>query len=179
MNQRLANSPISALYCGLGKIQPPDLIVKAQEQAKKREIEIATANNQKQVALTKADAAYQVGLKQQQIELVEAETQVLSDLVISDAVSPGYIAQRSLRVLSGLAANPNVSFVLATRMFEDPGSLLGLSHTTLAQLKATTTDREAKLRDTLEKIENAKREAAEQLKQEAQNAAAPAVEQNK
>ncbi len=167
VNARLADSPISVKYCGLGTVQPPQVIVQAQEKAKKRQIEIETAEAQKLVSLTIADANYQVGLKQQEIELVEAETQVLTDLVLADAVSKAYVAQRSLRVLDGLANNPNATFILSTKVFEDPASLLGLSSDTIQALDSDKEEKEAKLKEALEKIEAAKKAALEELRREA------------
>lgn len=159
VNERLAETPLTVTYCGLGKVDPPQLIVEAQEQARKREIEIATANNQKLVALTKADAEYQVTLKRQQIELLEAETQVLSDLVVSDVVKEAYIAQRMLRVLEAFAENENVTFLLTTRMFQDPSLLLGITAQAAAGLKEPNPEREKALADALKRIEAAKEAA--------------------
>ena len=169
VNERLASTPISIKYCGLGQVSPPDLIVDAQAKAKKREIEIATAQAQKMVNLTKADAAYQVGLKRQQIELVEAETQVLTDLVLSDAVSEAYIAQRALKVLDGFASNPDATFLLTTKVFEDPSSLLGLSKGSIAKLSENKVEHEKKLAEATALIESAKKDALEQLRIEQLN----------
>lgn len=177
VNDRLkaAKAPLSATYCGLGTVQPPAVIVTAQEKAKQRQIEIETAEAQKLVELTKADAAYQIGLKQQEIELVEAETQVLTDLILSDAVSEAYIAQRALRVLDKLAHNHNTTVLLSTKVFEDPASLLGLSRATLAAFRKDEHERQATLQKTLDKIEAAKKEALGKMKKEVEVQASPAA----
>lgn len=161
LNVRLSETPISVRYAGLGNVVPPDLIVSAQERAKERQIEIAKANASKEIALVKADADYQVGLKQQLIELLEAETQVLVDLVISDAVSEAYIAQRSLRVLEGLAKNKDASFMIPTSSFSNPATLLGLSGRGMNALEQNTEEKEQKLQKALELIEAAKNQAAQ------------------
>ena len=163
INERLAETPISIKYCGLGTISPPGLIVEAQEKARKRQIEIETANAQKQVNLTKADAAYQVGLKRQQIQLTEAETQVMTNLVLSDSISPAYVAQRALKVLDGFATDSDVTFLLSTKVFEDPASLLGLSRSNLSTLPHNEEARQSKLQEVLQSIEAAKKAAAETL----------------
>ena len=170
VNKRLATAPLSCKYCGLGAVQPPQVIVDAQVNARKREIEIETANATKLVNLTKADAKYQIGLIEQQIELVEAETQVLSDLVLSDAVSEAYIAQRALRVLDNLAKNPQTTFLVSAKLFHDPASMLGLSSDTVRVLDQNKEERRAKLDEALRKIEEAKKAAIKELHSEKEGA---------
>ncbi|HMO19032.1 MAG TPA: SPFH domain-containing protein [Oligoflexia bacterium] len=168
VNQRLEPTPIAVRYCGLGKVVPPELIVKAQERAKEREIEIAKANATKAISLVKADADYQVGLKEQEIDLLEAETQVLADVVVSDAVSKAYIAQRSLRVLESLAKNPNASFLIPSAVFSEPSALLGLSFSGEETLPQTSAEREEKLKRAISLIEEAKKQVSNSPEVEAE-----------
>jgi hypothetical protein len=162
VNQRLAPTPLSIKYCGLGTVVPPQLIIDAQEKAKKRQIEIETATAQKLVNLTKADAAYQVGLMRQQIELTEAETQGMINLVLSDSISPAYVAQRALKVLDSFASDSDVTFLLSTKVFEDPASLLGLSRANLGALPQDEESRVKRLQEILQRLEESKQNAQRQ-----------------
>ncbi len=163
VNERLADTPLSIRYCGLGAVAPPKLIIDAQEQARKRQIEIETATAQKLVDLTNADAEYQVGLKRQQVDLMNAETQAMINLVLSDSISQPYIAQRALAVLDALAEDENASFLLTTKIFEDPATLLGLSKDDLQALTHNDAEREKKLKEITELLDTAKREAEKQI----------------
>lgn len=125
VNKHLVDSPLEVRMLGLGVVQPPQIIITAQEKAKEREIENERAKAEKVISITNAEANYEVGLIRQQIDLVEAETQVLQDVVLNNSVSKAFIAQRALRSLKALADNPNVTFLLSSEVFENPASLLG------------------------------------------------------
>ncbi len=126
IREKLAKTPIAFTQFGLADVQPPDIIVKAQEAAKEREVGIARAEADKMVRMKQSEADYEVALKQQQVELKEAETQLLVDQKISN-VSPAVIAQRSLRVMSEIAKSGNQVFVLPSEMFRSPAMLVGFS----------------------------------------------------
>ena len=118
--------PLGVIQFGLADIQYPDVIVKAQELAKEREVAIATAEAQKMVSLKEAEAALEVAKKQQEIDLVEAETQVLVENKISEAVSPAFVTQRSLKILDKMADNPSKTFILPMEAFRKPEMLMGI-----------------------------------------------------
>lgn len=107
---RLADTPVKPLQFGLANIQPPEVIVTAQIEARQREIEKQKAEAQKEIDITEAEAALEVAKKQQAVDLVEAETQVLVEKKLNEAVSPAYITQRYLKFLQQMAENENVVF---------------------------------------------------------------------
>jgi hypothetical protein len=125
VKDRLKNTPITPLYFGLADIQPPEVVVVAQESAKKREIAIKEAENEKQVSLKKAEAALEVAFKQQQVDLKEAETQVLVNLKLSEGVNDAFVTQRALKVLASLAENPNTVFFLPMEAMKNPSMMMG------------------------------------------------------
>lgn len=125
VRERLASTPITLVQFGLADVQPPSVIVEAQEASKTREIAIQRAEADKQVSLKVAEAAYEVAVKQQQVDLKEAETQVLVEEKLSRSVSPAFIAQRSLRVLEVLAGSNNKIMFLPLEAFRNPALLLG------------------------------------------------------
>jgi len=118
--------PLGVIQFGLADIQYPEVIVKAQELAKEREVAIQTAEAQKQVQLKEAEAALEVARKQQEIDLLEAETQVLVESKLNEAVNDAFIQQRALKILDKMADNPNKTFVLPMEAFSRPDMLMGV-----------------------------------------------------
>lgn len=125
IRQKLAATPITTIRLGLANVQPPDVIVKAQETAKERAIAIERAEAEKQVKLKEAEAALEVAIKQQEVDLKEAETQVLVNKKLAEGVTPAFIAQRSLRVLEQLAKSDNKVFFMPTEAMSNPAIMLG------------------------------------------------------
>lgn len=117
---------MGVIQFGLSDIQPPEVIVNAQEMAKEREVAIETAEAQKQVQLKEAEAQLEVARKQQEIDLVEAETQVLVEQKISEAVNEAFVTQRALKILDKMAENNNKTFVLPMEAFKKPELLMGV-----------------------------------------------------
>ena len=93
----LENTPITVTVFGLADVQPPTVIINAQEAAKKREIEIQQAEADKLVKLTEAEAALAVAKKQQEVDLTEAETQVLVNQKLAEGVTNAFVTQRALK----------------------------------------------------------------------------------
>ena len=125
IKEKLKGTPISVLRIELADVQPPDVIVKAQEKAKEREIAIQQAEADKQVALKQAEAALEVAVKQQQVDLKEAETQVLVAKKLAEGVSPAFVTQRSLKILDKAMENPAKTFFLPQEAFANPAMLIG------------------------------------------------------
>jgi regulator of protease activity HflC (stomatin/prohibitin superfamily) len=124
--EKLKNTPITSIYFGLADIQPPQVIVRAQESAKEREIAIKEAENEKMVSLKKAEAAYEVAVKQQEVDLKEAETQVLVNKKLTEGVNEAFVTQRALKVLASLAENENTVFFLPMEAMKNPSIMMGM-----------------------------------------------------
>jgi len=122
---KLKGTPITPLYIGLADIQPPDVILRAQEKAKEREIAIKEADNEKMVNLKKAEGALEVAIKQQQVDLKEAETQVLVDKKLAEGVSEAFVTQRALKALTTLVASDNKIYFLPMEAMTNPAILIG------------------------------------------------------
>ena len=125
VREKLKTTPITMVQFGLADVQPPAVIVAAQEATKEREIAILKAEADKSVALKIAEAAYEVAGKQQLVDLKEAETQVLVEQKLSSSVNRAFIAQRSLRVLEEIAKSPNKVMFLPLEVFSNPALILG------------------------------------------------------
>jgi len=133
----LQNAPIMVLNLGLADLQPPAVIVKAQEAAKEREIAISRAEAEKQVKLTEAQAALEVAKKQQEVDLVEAETQTRVNEVLAKGVNEAFVTQRMIKVMEDLAKSPNKVFILPSEALHNPALMMGLHQQALS---ATTTN---------------------------------------
>lgn len=121
----LADTPINIVMLGLAKVQPPAVIITAQEAAKKREIEIEEAEADKLVKLKQAEAALEVAKKQQEVDLTEAETQVLVDKKLAEGVSPAFVTQRSLKIMEEIARSQNSKFMLPYEAVTNPAVHFG------------------------------------------------------
>jgi len=111
VQKKLEVTPVEAIIFGFADIQPPGIIVTANEQRREREIAIDRAEANKQVSLTEAEAALEVAKKQQEVDLVEATTQVLVQEKLNEAVNPAFTVQRYLKFLDKVAENKNAIFV--------------------------------------------------------------------
>ena len=131
---RLKSTPITTIRFGLADVQPPKVIVDAQEAAKKREIEIQKAQADKIIKLTEAEAALEVAIKQQDVDLKEAETQVLVNKKLAEGVTQAWVTQRSLKVLEKLQ-NGNHVILMPTEAYSNPAMMVGIMNKAMSQQK--------------------------------------------
>lgn len=131
VKERLKSTPLDLREFGLADLQPPKVIVDAQEAAATREIAIQQAEADKQVRLKQAEGNLAVALKQQEVDLKVAETQVLVDKKLASGVSSAFIAQRSLVVLEQMAKSPNKVFIVPNDVFRNPALLMGITQRAL------------------------------------------------
>ncbi|MCB0344251.1 MAG: SPFH domain-containing protein [Bdellovibrionales bacterium] len=141
---KLAETPIDATVLALANVDPPQVIIDAQEAAKKREIEIKEAEADKLVKLTEADAALEVARKQQEVDLVEAETQVLVNQKLAEGVTPAFVTQRMIKVMETLAASPNKVFIIDDEALKNPAMLMGITNNAFQPEPAATQQQEGK-----------------------------------
>lgn len=132
VREKLKTTPISTIRFGLADLQPPKVIVDAQEAATKREIEIRQAEANKLVLLKEAEAALEVAYKQQEVDLKEAETQVLVAKKLAEGVSPAWIAQRGIKAIEKLE-NGNHVILMPTEAFNNPAVMMGVMNKSLSR----------------------------------------------
>lgn len=137
VTDELKSSPMVILNFGLADLQPPAIIVTAQEQAKEREIQIQRAEADKLVKLTEAQARLEVAKKQQEIDLLEAETQAKVEEVLSAKVNNAFVTQRGLKILEALAASNNKVIFMPFEALHNPAMVLGSLQNALAQVPTT------------------------------------------
>lgn len=125
VQNKLNKTPLTVVHFGLADIQPPKVILDAQEAAKRRQIEIKKAEAQKMIDLKKAEAALEVAKKQQQVDLKEAETQVLVNKKLAEGVSDAFVTQRSLKVMDQLSNSDNKVFFFTEDVLKNPATLFG------------------------------------------------------
>lgn len=126
VNAALKETPIVFSQFGLADLQPPKIIIEAQEAAKEKEVAISKAEAQKAIDLQAAESAYEVARKRQQTELLEAETQVLIEKKLAEGVNSAYITQRALTIWENFSTNSNKTILLMpTDAFRNPALLIG------------------------------------------------------
>jgi regulator of protease activity HflC (stomatin/prohibitin superfamily) len=121
---KLKDSPISISRMEFADIQPPQVIVSAQEKAKEREIEIQKAEADKQISLARAEADLEVARKQQEVDLLEAETQVLVNKKLAEGVTEAFVTQRGLKILEAMVRADNKVFFMPQEAFKDPAVMI-------------------------------------------------------
>lgn len=103
IQEKLKPTPLTVLSFGLANVQFPDIIVRAKERAAEREAAIAEAENRKAIAL-----------KEQEIDLIEAETQMLVDKKLAEGVSKAFVSQRWLAIWEKMAGNEQKTIIVVT-----------------------------------------------------------------
>lgn len=138
IRSKLSTTPISIKQLGLADVQPPEVIVRAREAAKEREIAIQRAEADKQVKLKEAEAALEVAKKQQQVDLKEAETQVLVNQKLTEGVNEAFVTQRWLKVMEQLSRNTSGKvIILPYEAIKNPSLMMGVSNYSLSNTENT------------------------------------------
>lgn len=133
--KELKGTPIKVIRFGLADVQPPMVVINAQEARKKREVEIQRAEADKLVKLKEAEAALEVAIKQQQVDLKEAETQVLVNKKLAEGVNTAFVTQRWLKIMERMANNPDAKvFVLPSQAIGDPALMMSINQQALKKL---------------------------------------------
>jgi len=125
VRKALKGRPVKVLNFGLADIQPPKIIIDAEENRKSREIQIKQAEADKEIRLREAVANLEVARLNQAVELKEAETQVLVEKKLKEGFSEAYVAQRGLKILEKLAASQNKVVFLPTEALSNPSVMIG------------------------------------------------------
>jgi F0F1-type ATP synthase epsilon subunit len=136
VQEGLRGRPIKVLNFGLANMQPPSVIVAAEETRKKREIEINEAEAKKKIRLKEAEADLEVAVSEQAVELKQAETQVLVEKKLKEGFSEAYVAQRALNILEQMAASDNKVIYLPTEALKNPSVMIGSLNDALRQQKS-------------------------------------------
>ena len=110
-------TPILVSRFELANVQPPKVIVEAQQAAKEREIDIQKAEADAQVELVKAERDLEVAKKNRLVEREKAEAIAEQNKIAAQSITPQLLAYRKLevadRVYSELAKSSNVIIVPA------------------------------------------------------------------
>lgn len=128
INEALAGSPLQAIQFGLADVQPPTIIVKAKEIARKREVEIQQEEANKQIRLKKLEADLEAAQKDRTVRLVRAQTTAEENAIIAGSIGENWLKWRRLEVMEEMAGNERAVFFpvdmvgsigLQTRMFQE------------------------------------------------------------
>lgn len=111
------NTPLVVSRFELADIQPPKVIVEAQQAAKEREIDIQKAEADAQVQLVQAEKDLEIAKKNRLVEREKAEAIAEQNRIAAESITPQLLAYRRLetaeRIYSELAKSDNVIIIPA------------------------------------------------------------------
>lgn len=114
---KTTSTPINISRLELADIQPPTVIVEAQESAKKREIDIQREEANAQIELVRAERALEVAKKNRLVEREKAEAIAEQNRIAAESITPQLLAYRRLevaeRIYTALAGSQNTIVVPA------------------------------------------------------------------
>lgn len=111
LQKELAPTPIKLLQLGLADVQFPEVIVKAKEIAKEREVEIEKAQAERQIALTRAEAELELAKKDRLVRLEKARTIKEENELTSQSVTNKYLEYKKLEVMEKIAESGSAIYV--------------------------------------------------------------------
>ena len=129
LNAAFAATPLRLKRADLADIQFPEVITKAKESAKEREIAIEQAEAQKQVKLVELQTELETAKAQRAIRRERAEAALEENKIFAQSVTDEYLKYKTLEVMEALAENGNAVFVpmsaldnlgLQQRLFQAP-----------------------------------------------------------
>ena len=110
------NTPIRITRFELADIQPPKVIVEAQQNAKEREIAIQKAEADARVAMVEAERALEIAKKNRLVEREKAEAIAEQNRIAAEAITPQLLEYRRLevqeRVFKELANSTNQGLIV-------------------------------------------------------------------
>ena len=107
----LSHTPLEIVRIGLAKVEYPEIITKAKELAKERQVAIQTAEAEKQIALVNLQKDLEVARMQRNIDKEVAQATAEQNLILSKSVTPDYLKWKQLQVLEKMAQNKNAVFM--------------------------------------------------------------------
>ena len=109
--EALNKTPIKLTQLGLANVQFPEVIVKAKELAKEREVAIERAEAERAIAVKKAETALVVAQKDRLVRLEKAQTIKEENLLTAKSVTKEYLAYKKLEVLEAIARSGSAIYI--------------------------------------------------------------------
>lgn len=111
------NTPLLVSRFELAKVEPPAVIINAQQAAKEREIDIQKAEADAEVQLVEAERALEVAKKDRLVERERAEAIAEQNRIAAESITPQVLAYKKLEtaqnIYTALANSSNVVIVPA------------------------------------------------------------------
>lgn len=109
-NERLKDTPIVIIQLGFADIQPPEVIVRANEVAAERSISIQQAEAEREVELVKARTSINLAERDRTKRLIIAQTIADENRIVAETVTDKYIQYRNLEVMEAATKSDNTVF---------------------------------------------------------------------
>lgn len=115
------STPISLTFADLAGVQYPEVIVKAKEVQKEREVAIKQEEAQKEVSLVKAQAELELAQKDRLVRLERARTIKEENDIVAESVTDKYLAYRQIEVMEKAAESPSATIFFPSDMLGSAG----------------------------------------------------------
>lgn len=106
----LKDTPIQSKFIGLADVKFPQIIIDAKVAAEERRIAIEKEKAQREIELTKQEAALVVAKAEQAVRLTKAETILKENELTARSVTDNYLKYRYLEVMEEMAKGDGVVF---------------------------------------------------------------------
>lgn len=121
------STPLFVSRFELANIQPPEVIVNAQQAAKEREIDIQKAEADAQVDLVVAEKDLEIAKKNRLVEREKAEAMAEQNKIAANSITPQLLAYKQLEtaieIVKLASANSNTVFLPMPMNANDVGTL--------------------------------------------------------
>lgn len=114
VREGLLTTPLKAHAVEITNIDWPDIITKANEAAKQREIEILAEESRVKKELVKAQGEHKIAEERYKIAVLEAKQIADSNKLIADSLknNPEYLQYHTVKALAAAAEGPNNAFII-------------------------------------------------------------------
>lgn len=111
ITEAIKGTPLQLSDVALGKIQYPEVITKAVELAKERELAIKQEQAQAEINLTKKDNERRLAEANYEIEITKAKAMRDSNKITAQGINKDLLAWKALEVQELMATNKNAVFM--------------------------------------------------------------------
>ncbi len=109
--KELKSTPIEVADVALGRIAYPDVVTKAIDAAKARDMAIAEAEAQARIDMTKKKNEQALALAQRDIEITKAKTIRDANKIMGESITPELLALKRIEALKLMSKNENAVFM--------------------------------------------------------------------
>lgn len=111
VTEAMESAPLSVSDVALGNIKYPEVVTKAVNLAKERELQIKQEESQVKIELTKKEGEKRLAEADYQIRMIRAKATRDENRTIAEGISKDLLKLKALEVQEAMAANKSATFV--------------------------------------------------------------------